>query len=62
MSPHKLFLILLAYSVPLSALAFIKDTNELTSLLLIMGAIGAAITAVLVLTRKYWKNARRLVK
>lgn len=60
MSPHRLFLLLLAGSVPLTALTFIKNADELAGLLSVLGIVGSAILVVLIVTRKYWQNARRV--
>ncbi len=61
MSPHRLFLLLVSVSVPLTSFSFIKNTDELTGLLEVFGIAGSIIFAVLILTRKYWKNARRVL-
>ncbi len=60
MSPHRLFLLLLAGSVPVTALTFIKNADEMAGLLSVLGMAGSAILLVLIVTRKYWKNARRV--
>lgn len=60
MSPHRLFLLLLAGSVPVTVLTFIKNADELVGLLSVLGMAGSVILAVLIVTRKYWRNARRI--
>lgn len=60
MNPHKLFLAVIAASIPLTAATFLKDTSELTDMFSILGVIGSAIIVVLVLTKRYWGSARRV--
>ena len=60
MNPHKLFLLIFAASVPLTAATFLKDMGELTNMFGTLGIIGAVIIAVLFATRRYWNGARRV--
>lgn len=60
MNPHKLFLAVIAASIPLTAATFLKDTSELTDMFSMLGVIGSAIIVVLVLTKRYWGGARRV--
>ena len=60
MNPHRLFLAVLAASIPLTAMTFLKDNSEMTDMFSILGIIGSAIIAVLVLTKRYWGGARRV--
>jgi hypothetical protein len=60
MSPHRLFLLIFAASVPITATTLLKDTGELTGMFGILGIMGSVIIALLVATRKYWNGARRI--
>ena len=60
MNPHGIFAILLSVSIPISVLVFIEDTKEIFDFILFLGVFGMVIVLILILTRRYWKNARRM--
>lgn len=62
MNPHTLFMGLAMLSLGVTALEMYISGNYagLYELGVIMGIAIACISVILILTRKYWRNARRL--
>lgn len=60
MNPHRFFLAILAISIPVTVVAFIKDPSELVDHLAVLGIVSSVVFAVMILTRKYWQGARRV--
>jgi hypothetical protein len=62
MNPHYLFVSIMLASAGLMTAAFAAEgsVDELYEMATVLGIAGACVGAVLLLTRKYWKDARRL--
>ena len=63
MNPHWLFLGILALSL-IAALVYLNDAAQIenaSNMVLILGMTSAIVGVTLILTMKYWRDARRLV-
>lgn len=60
MNPHKLFLAVIAASIPLTAATFLKNTSEIMDMFSILGIISSVVIVILIMTKKYWNGARRV--
>lgn len=62
MNPHYLFasLALVSFVFASAGLAVAGDYDELQGMVTVVGIASAVIGAILAVTRKYWRNARRV--
>jgi hypothetical protein len=58
MNPHHLFIGIMALSVAIAVPALAG--SELLEMLKVLGPVVAGLTLAMFLTRKYWRNARRI--